>query len=168
MWFARGTQAAAAAAMVNSLQSQGGNTMRELERIIAEIDRFDRECREAEYTDTAEVWAVLNEVRDLAARALAQTAEVAVLWAPGEEPGVWVARLGTQATMFLLDAGGMSTGAEMPLVSLFDALDVVASVRPVEVNPVDLAGEDWDWQAVARVWLAREWPGCSIAGEDSW
>ncbi len=141
--------------------------MRELERIIAEIDRLDRECREAEYTDTAEAWAVLNEVRDLMAWALVP-AEVAVLWAPGEEPGVWVARRGTQATVLLLDAGGMSTGAEMPLASLFDALDVVASARPVEVNPAELAGEDWDWQAVARAWLAREWPGCSIAGEDSW
>jgi hypothetical protein len=167
MGFARGTQAAAAVtAMMSELQSRGGDKMRELDRIIAEIDRFDRECREAEYTDTAEAWAVLNEVRDLAARALAQTAEVAMLWAPGEEPGVWVARRGTQATLLLLDAGSMSAGAETPLAALFDALGIVASVRPVEVNPVELAGAGWDWEAVARAWLAREWPGCSIAGED--
>lgn len=141
--------------------------MCELERIIAEIDRFDRECREAEYTDTAEVWAVLNQVRDLAALALAQTAEVAVLWAPGEEPGVWVARRGAQATLLLLDAGGTSTGVETPLAALFDALSVAVSVQPVEVSPVELTGEDWDWQAVGQAWLAREWPDCSIAVEGS-
>jgi hypothetical protein len=168
MWFARGTQAAAAVAlMVNEMQFQGGDTMRELERIIAEIDRFDRECHEAEYTDTAEAWAVLNEVRDLAARALTQMAEVAVLWAPGEEPGVWVARRGAHATLLLLDAGSMSAGAETPLTSLFDALGVVASARLVEVNPVELAGVGWDWQSVARAWLAQEWPDCSIVGEGS-
>ena len=147
--------------------------MLELESIIAEIDRFDRKCREAEYTDTAEAWAVLNEVRDLAARALTpakatQVGEVTVLWAPGEEPGVWIARRGTQATVLLLGADGTSSGAGAPLAALLDALGVAASVQPVEVNPAELAGEGWDWPAVGRAWLAREWPDCSIAVEGSW
>jgi hypothetical protein len=144
--------------------------MRELERIIAEVNRFDRECQEAEYTDTEEAWAVLNEVRDLAARALApakaaQVAEVAVLWTPGERPGVWIARHGARATVLLRDAGDTSTGAGTPLAALFDALGVAAQVQTVEVNPVELAGDGWDWQAVAQAWLARQWPGCSIAVE---
>jgi len=160
------------AVMVSEMQSHGSDTMRELESIIAEIDRFDRKCREAEYTDTAEAWAVLNEVHELAARVLApteatQVGEVTVLWAPDEEPGVWIARRGAQATLLLLDAGGMSAGVETPLAALFDALGVAASVQPVEVNPAELTGEGWDWQAVGRAWVAREWPDCSIAVEGS-
>ena len=143
-----------------------------LEQIVAEIECFDRQCRETEYTDTAEAWAVLNEVRNLTERALAsaraaRVAEVAVLWAPDEEPGVWIARHGTRATVLLLDAGGVGTNAETLLTVLFDALGVAAGVQPVEVNPAELAGEGWDWQAVGRAWLARHWPGCSIAGDGS-
>jgi hypothetical protein len=61
----------------------------------------------------------------------------------------------------------MSAGVETPLAALFDALGVAASVQPVEVNPAELTGEGWDWQAVGRTWLAREWPDCSIAVEGS-
>jgi hypothetical protein len=152
--------------MVSELQSLGGDTMRELEKTIAEIDRFDRECQEAEYTDTAEAWAILNEVRDLAARALVP-AEVVVLWAPGEKSGAWIARRGAQARLLLCGAGGTGANAEKLLIALFDALGVAADVRPVEVNPVELAGEGWDWETAARAWLAQERPGCSIAGGKS-
>jgi hypothetical protein len=168
MWLARGTQAAAVVAvMMNEPQSHGGDTMRELETIVAEINRFDRECREAEYTDTAEAWVVLNEVRDLASRALAPS-EVAVLWAPGEKPGVWIARRGEQTMVLLLDAGDRAVGAEALLAALSDALGVATQVRSVEVTPEDLAGQGWDWEAVARAWLAHAYPDCFVATGNSW
>jgi hypothetical protein len=141
--------------------------VREIQQIVAEIDRFDHKCQEAEYTDTAKAWGLLNTMRDLASQAIvsfetAPGAEVVVLWAPDESPGVWIARRGEQATVILLDTGddGNSTiGAQALLAALFGALGIAVRVREVEVAPDELAGEVWNWEEVALAWLAQEWPG---------
>lgn len=41
-----------------------------LQETIDEIDKFDRYCSEAEYTDTRNVWSLLNEIRENAHAAL--------------------------------------------------------------------------------------------------
>lgn len=113
--------------------------MCEIKGIIAEIDRFDREC----------------------SAGVTPGAEVVVLWAPDEPPGAWIARHGEQATVILLDTGYNGDGiadAQTLLAALFEALGIAVQVREVEVAPDELAGEVWNWEEVALAWLAREWP----------
>lgn len=83
--------------------------------------------------------------------------EIVVLQAPAEEPNnVWIVRGGGETRVILLDPDDRITEPGLTLGKLVEALGVEATIREVEIDPVDLAGDLWNWEEVADAWLRRQ------------